>query len=48
MIMNCYRLAKYYAVSPDVFLKKPLSELNRDIYYTNRLIEEIDSSRERR
>jgi hypothetical protein len=48
MILNCYRLAKYYSVSPDVFLRKPISELSRDVYYTNRLIEEINSAQERR
>lgn len=48
MILNCYRLAKYYAVPPDVFLNKPLSQLNRDIYYTNRMIEEIEAARDAR
>ena len=47
MILNCYRLAKYYAVSPDVFLRKPMSELNRDVYYTNKLIVEINAERDR-
>jgi hypothetical protein len=47
MILNCYKLAKYYAVAPDVFLRKPLSELNRDVFYTNRLIEEISATRDR-
>ena len=45
--MNCYRLAKYYSVSPDVFLSKPLSALMRDVYYTNRLIDDINSSQDR-
>jgi hypothetical protein len=48
MIMNCYRLAKYYNVPPDVFLKKPIGEIARDIYYTNKLIEEINAAQERR
>ena len=47
MILNCYRLAKYYAIAPDVFLNKPLSQLSRDIYYTNRLIEEINAAQDR-
>jgi hypothetical protein len=46
VILNCYRLAKYYAVSPDVFLNKPLSLLARDIKYTNMLVEESQASRD--
>ena len=48
MILNCYRLAKYYSVAPDVFLTKPISQLSRDIHYTNRLIEEVTAAMERK
>ena len=47
MILNCYRLAKFYAVAPDVFLNKPLSLLARDIKYTNMLVEESQARLDR-
>jgi len=42
MILDCYRLAKFYSVDPNVFLKKPMSQLNRHLEWTNRLIERIN------
>jgi hypothetical protein len=48
MILNCYRLAKYYGVPPDVFLNKPLSRIARDIKYTNMLIADEVEAREHR
>jgi hypothetical protein len=39
LILDCYRLAKFYAVDPETFLRCPMSILNRHIMWTDRLIE---------
>jgi len=39
LILNCYRLAKYYHRHPDEFLSKPLSVILRHQVWTNRLLE---------
>ena len=39
LILDCYRLAKYYSMDPDVFLAKPLSVINRHMKWTGKLIE---------
>jgi hypothetical protein len=37
MILDCYRLAKYYSTSPEVFLKLPISEVQLHLYRTIQL-----------
>jgi len=39
-VLSCYKLAKFYNVGPDTFLAKPLSELARNIKWTNTLMEQ--------
>ena len=39
LILDCYRLAKYYGRNPDEFLKLPLSEVQRHMAWTGRLVE---------
>jgi hypothetical protein len=38
-ILDCYRLAKEYAIDPDIFLDKPLSTIRRHMSWTARLKE---------
>jgi hypothetical protein len=37
MILDCYRLAKYYATSPEVFLNMPIGEVQLHLYRTIQL-----------
>jgi hypothetical protein len=37
VILNCYRLAKFYQVDPSIFLAKPCSELDRALYWTDQI-----------
>lgn len=39
VVIDCYRLAKYYAVDPDIFLNKPLSVVQKHLQWTAKLIE---------
>jgi hypothetical protein len=39
VILDCYRLAKYYSRDPDDFLSKPLSAIQRHMKWTSKLIE---------
>jgi hypothetical protein len=39
LILDCYRLAKYYGRDPDDFLSKPLSAIRRHMNWTAKLIE---------
>lgn len=39
LVLDCYRLAKYYHISPAEFLRMPLSELNLHRKWTGKLIE---------
>lgn len=41
LILDCYRLGKFYGVDPDIFLAKPLSIMFHHIGWTNRLIERM-------
>lgn len=34
IILDCYRLARWYHISPDVFLSMPLSEVSIHMYRT--------------
>lgn len=38
LIINCYRLADRYHLSPDVFLDMPISRVGMHVHYTVRLI----------
>jgi hypothetical protein len=46
IILSCYRLARHYHLDPDVFLEKPLSQVQRIIGWTNRMEEEIAAEQE--
>jgi hypothetical protein len=37
LILDCYRLAKYYSTSPDIFLQLPISEVQLHLYRTIQL-----------
>jgi hypothetical protein len=37
VILDCYRLAKHYSVSPDIFLSLPISELERHMVRTGQV-----------
>ena len=38
-VLDCYWLAKHYAVDPDVFLRKPLSVVQKHMQWTKKLVE---------
>jgi hypothetical protein len=40
LILDCYRLAKYYHINPEEFLKLPMSQIARHLSWTAKLIEE--------
>lgn len=46
LIMHCYHLARHYHVDPEVFLRKPLSEVLRHIHWTQRMESEISAEQE--
>lgn len=37
IILDCYRLAKYYSVSPEVFLSMPIGDVQMHLYRTIQL-----------
>jgi hypothetical protein len=39
LVLDCYQLAKFYAVDPDVFLDKPVSVIRRHMKWTAKLTE---------
>jgi hypothetical protein len=39
LILNCYRLAKYYNRHPDEFLSQPVSAILRHQFWTSKLLE---------
>jgi len=39
VIGNCYRLAKFYSIDPQIFLAKPVSAIDRDLYWTDKITE---------
>jgi hypothetical protein len=41
LVLRCYELAKFYHVDPNIFLEKPLSEIQRHLFWTHRLGEAI-------
>jgi hypothetical protein len=46
LILDCYRLAKFYHIDPGVFLDMPLSEVRRHLYWTGKLHQEIRQAQE--
>lgn len=40
VVLDCYRLAKYYHINPEEFLKLPMSQVARHLSWTAKLIEE--------
>jgi hypothetical protein len=45
IILNCYRLADRYHQSPDHFLEMPISQVDRHIKWTVKLIRAQESAR---
>lgn len=39
LILDCYRLAKFYAVDPTIFLRQPLSQIRNHLKWTAKLLE---------
>lgn len=39
VVLDCYRLAKFYGRDPDDFLDKPISAIQRHMKWTAQLIE---------
>lgn len=37
IILNCYRLAKFYGVDPQIFLNKTVSQVSRDLHWTDEI-----------
>jgi hypothetical protein len=46
-ILDCYRLAKFYSVEPDVWLAKPLSVIRRHMQWTAKLSQQLAEERAR-
>src|SRR5262245_15451354 len=44
-ILDCYRLAKLYAVDPAVFLNKTFSQVERAMYWTRRINDGVEDDR---
>lgn len=47
VILDCYRLAKYYGNDPDVWLAKPLSEVRLHLKWTGQLSKLLAEEAER-
>jgi hypothetical protein len=47
MVLDCYRLARFYHQSPDVFLNMALSEVETHARHTIRLTELMNRERAR-
>ena len=45
IILDCYRLAKFYGVEPDVWLVKPLSAIRRHMEWTAKLSKQLAEER---
>lgn len=45
--LQCYSLAKFYGTDPDVFLKKPISKIERAMNASNKLIERAEKNAKR-
>ena len=41
LVLECYRLGKFYSVGPDYFLNKPISELTVNLERATRLAEKM-------
>lgn len=39
LVLDCYRLAKYYGRAPDEFLSMSLSKIQKHMMWTSKLIE---------
>ena len=42
LVLDCYRLGKFYHVDPDVFLRKPLSVIDQQIRRTDQLVQRMN------
>jgi hypothetical protein len=38
LVLDCYRLARWYHVSPEVFLSMPLNDVQLHMWRTNQLL----------
>lgn len=41
LVLDCYRLAKFYGTSPEIFLNMPLSEVDLHLHRTIQLSERM-------
>jgi hypothetical protein len=39
LILDCYRLAKYYSRNPQEFLDMPLTDIMKHMHWTGKLVE---------
>jgi hypothetical protein len=39
VVLDCYRLAKFYSRDPDEFLAKPISAIERHIMWTGKMLD---------
>jgi len=47
VILDCYRLARFYGQSPGHFLEQPLSAVARHVYWTDALMRKLEESDDR-
>jgi hypothetical protein len=45
LILDCYRLARFYNVEPDLWLAKPLSAIRRHMVWTSKLSQKLADER---
>ena len=43
VVLDCYRLAKYYHINPQTFIDMPVSQVKRHLSWTARLIKETEA-----
>jgi len=46
LTLDCYRLAKFYGLDPDMFLAQPLSKIRRHMYWTTKLVERMQAEQQ--
>jgi len=46
LTLDCYRLAKFYGINPDIFLAQPLSRVRRHMEWTTKMIERMKAEQQ--